>query len=108
MEYQNATSTYINGGSVSGSLTQPNVAMSPLDELQKALSVIAERVSASGQRVKNVANNLIGAQPENELKSGGVSGVVDGRLNSLNDQARAIHQLLSDLERQLDRLNIFT
>lgn len=75
----------------------------PLDDLAKSLDVAAGRIATLNQRARQIADALIGGEPES--KTGGASQPPRmGRLGSLHDQAELLHAGIGELERQITRI----
>lgn len=75
----------------------------PLDDLAKSLDTAANRIATLNQRARQIADTLIGGEPES--KTGGTNQPPRmGRMGSLYDQAELLHAGLGELERQISRI----
>lgn len=74
----------------------------PLDELEKALISARDRIQRDASNVRTLADRLFGAEPESEGANKALGR--SGRLGNLQDAAEYVHNTISELEHQLDRL----
>lgn len=93
---------YPNGGTNQPFTTGTTIG--PLDELATQLESARERTTQSVARVKALADSLFGGEPEGTMGAKDIKPAPFGRLQSLTEQAQAVHFWLSELERQVSRL----
>lgn len=83
----------------------------PLDELAKNLEVVRERILQQARQVEAIADQLLGP-PAKVPGPGGHMPTVDpprmGKLNNLNELAQYVHNCVTDLQNQIDRLTVLT
>lgn len=78
----------------------------PLDELEKQLTEARTRIIAQTEQVQHLADALLGAQPKDGGRDEGSNAQPPraGKTGSLLDEAGYLHNCVSGLQFQLDRL----
>lgn len=74
----------------------------PLDDLEKSIVNARDRVRRSATNVRQLADRLFGPELEGENGPKGPPRV--GRLGNLQDGIETVHEAMSALEHELDRL----
>lgn len=81
----------------------------PLDELDLRLEEALKRVDDAATTLRNVADLIMGAVPESEVKMPTHPGqpVRPGKVGGLADRTQTLHMLLGQLEAQVRRFALF-